>query len=180
MIANIITGCRILFSIVMLFFPTFSIRFYTCYLAAGITDMVDGTIARKLGTASPLGEKIDTIADTVFLITALYKLMPEMEVSEAILIWSGIIVLIKVINIILGFCLYKKYMTIHSVVNKITGFMLFIFPLTFSFINMKYSMIVVCMMSTLGAIHEGYIIVSKKTLSLVSDEKVREEKDITD
>ena len=48
--ANIITGSRILCSILLLFVPTFSPAFYMLYLIAGFTDMIDGTIARKTHT----------------------------------------------------------------------------------------------------------------------------------
>ena len=61
--ANIITGCRILCSIILLFIPAFSHTFYILYLVAGFTDMIDGTIARKTNTASEFGSRLDTIAD---------------------------------------------------------------------------------------------------------------------
>lgn len=51
-IANIITSCRILCSIIMMFFPVFSIMFYIMYLLCGLTDMIDGTIARKISIDS--------------------------------------------------------------------------------------------------------------------------------
>ena len=44
-IANIITGSRIVFSIALLFFPPLSSAFYVLYAAAGLTDMIDGTVA---------------------------------------------------------------------------------------------------------------------------------------
>lgn len=49
MIANAITYCRIIISMLMFLFSVFSPEFYVCYLLAGISDMIDGTIARKLG-----------------------------------------------------------------------------------------------------------------------------------
>lgn len=60
MIANFVTILRIVFSLIMLFFSVLSPGFYFCYLLAGITDMVDGTIARKPGTESEFGQKLDT------------------------------------------------------------------------------------------------------------------------
>ena len=48
MIANAITCCRILIGMLMFLFSVFSPGFYVCYLIAGISDMIDGTIARKL------------------------------------------------------------------------------------------------------------------------------------
>ena len=57
--ANIVTSCRILCSILMLFSPAFSVQFYILYLICGLTDMVDGTIARKTNTDSEFGAKLD-------------------------------------------------------------------------------------------------------------------------
>ena len=67
MIANFVTSLRIVFSLIMLYFPVFSPGFYACYLLAGITDMVDGSVARRFGTESEFGEKLDTVADTIFV-----------------------------------------------------------------------------------------------------------------
>ena len=84
MIANAITYCRIIISMLMFLFSVFSPEFYVCYLLAGISDMIDGTIARKLGTSSKFGEKLDTVADFVFAAAALFKLLPVMKISMAI------------------------------------------------------------------------------------------------
>ena len=46
-IANILTGCRILGSILLLFFPVFDLAFFSRYLFCGFSDMIDGTIAKK-------------------------------------------------------------------------------------------------------------------------------------
>ena len=57
-IANIITGSRIVFSIALLLFPPLSSAFYVLYAAAGLTDMIDGTVARKTNTVSDFGEDL--------------------------------------------------------------------------------------------------------------------------
>ena len=46
---------------------------------------------------------------------------------------------------------------INSVMNKVTGGMLFLFPLTLTVINLKYSAVVVCAVATTAAIQEGYL-----------------------
>ncbi len=46
-LANTITGIRIVCSIALLFCPVFSPVFYALYITAGVSDMVDGTVARK-------------------------------------------------------------------------------------------------------------------------------------
>ena len=64
-IANVLTACRILGSILLLFFPVFSVAFYIIYIFCGVSDMIDGTIARKTNSISKFGSKLDTIADLV-------------------------------------------------------------------------------------------------------------------
>ena len=158
MLANVITGCRILFSAIIFWVPVFSPVFYGCYLAAGCTDMIDGTIARKLGTESEFGSKFDTIADIVFVVTAAYKMFPVMEIPKGIWIWIGVIALIKIINIISGFVVEKQFVSVHTVANKVTGLLVFLLPLTMAVVELRYSALVVCMVATFAAIQEGHII----------------------
>ena len=51
----------------------------------------------------------------------------------------------------------------HSVINKVTGGLLFIFPLTLAFIDLKYSAAVVCAVATIAAVYEGYLIQAGRT-----------------
>ena len=158
MIANFITGSRIIFSLAMLTFPVFSAGFYFCYMLAGFTDMIDGTIARKLGTESMFGRNFDIIADMVFVASSAYKLFPEFEIPRIIWIWISIIAVIKIINIILGVVRKKKFTAIHSLANKVTGTVLFLLPLTLTFFDISYSSIPVCMIASFAAIQEGFFI----------------------
>jgi len=65
-IANILTSCRILGSILLLFFPAFSAAFTITYLFCGFSDMIDGTIARKTNSTGRFRSRLDTIADLIF------------------------------------------------------------------------------------------------------------------
>ena len=153
--ANIITGCRMIFSIWLLMFPVFSFWFYAMYLASGITDMIDGTVARKTDSVSEFGSHLDTVADVTFLSSALIKILPAIDVPKWSLIWIFVIAVIKIVNIILGFIRDKRFFAEHTVMNKITGFLLFLFPLTFGFIEIRYSIIVICSIATVAALQEG-------------------------
>lgn len=156
--ANIITGCRILCSILLLFFPALSPAFFILYLVAGFTDMIDGTIARKTNTASEFGSRLDTIADMVFVAVCMIKLFPVLTIPTWLLIWIGVIAIIKVINILSGYILQKKFVDKHTILNKVTGAALFILPLTLPLIELKYSGGFVCALATLVAVQEGHLI----------------------
>lgn len=156
--ANIVTSCRILCSILMLFTPAFSVQFYILYLICGLTDMVDGTIARKTHTDSKFGAKLDSVADFIFVVISLVKLLPVIHIPRWLWIWILVIAIIKIINVISGFICKRRLMIEHTIMNKVTGFMLFILPLTFVFIELKYSAVVVCTIATFAAIQEGHLI----------------------
>lgn len=162
--ANIITLIRILCSIAILFCLVFSVAFYSLYIAAGLTDIVDGWVARRTHTVSELGSKLDTIADITFVIACLIKLIPLMDIPAWLYVWIGIIALIKIINMVSGFVVQKQFVAVHSVMNKITGILLFVFPLANSFIDLRFSAIVVCIIATFAAIQEGHFIRTKKTV----------------
>ena len=157
-IANIITGFRIVFSIALLFFPPLSSAFYVLYAAAGLTDMIDGTVARKTNSVSDFGAKLDAIADYIFAAVCLIKLMPVLDIPAWLWIWIGVIALIKVINMISSYVTQKKWIAPHTVMNKVTGALCFLLPLTLSFIDLKYGAIFVCAVATFAAIQEGHFI----------------------
>ena len=154
-IANIVTSCRILGSILLLFFPAFSVEFYILYILCGFSDMIDGTIARKTNSTSKFGSKLDTVADLVFVAVSLIKFLPTIHIPRWLWIWGSIIAIIKIGNIIWGYVSKKQFVALHTIMNKITGALLFVFPLTLSFIDPKYSFIVICSIATFSAIQEG-------------------------
>ena len=155
-IANIITGCRIFGSALLLFFPVFSVQFYILYLFCGFTDMVDGTIARKTNSTSNFGSRFDTVADFVFVAVSLIKILPAIQLPKFLWIWLSVIAIIKFSNIMMGIIYKKKLISLHTIMNKITGILLFLLPLTLHFIELKYSSVVVCSIATFSAIQEGY------------------------
>ena len=157
-IANIITSCRILFSICLLFCPVFSVSFYIFYLFCGITDMVDGTIARKTGAVSGFGARLDTTSDFIFFAVSLIKLFPVIHIPKWIWVWITIIAIIKIGNVISGFAYKKRFISLHTPMNKITGLLLFLLPLTLQFAEIKFSLIAVCIVATFSAIQERYLI----------------------
>ena len=156
--ANTITFFRIAVSIALLFCPAFSPPFYVFYIAAGLSDMLDGFVARKTDTVSKFGARLDTIADFVLVVACLIKLLPILIIPAWLYGWIGMIALIKAVNIVSGFAVQKRFAAVHSVMNKATGVLLFLLPLAIPVLPLKYSAIVVCSAATFAAIQEGHFI----------------------
>ena len=156
--ANIITCIRIICSAALLFCPVFSLAFYALYITAGLSDMADGSIARKMGRVSEFGSKFDTVADFVLVSVCLIKLIPAIHVPVPLIIWIIVIAVIKAINLISGYVMRKEIVVLHTGMNKVTGVMLFALPLTLSVIDLKHSGTIVSAVATFAAIQEGYLI----------------------
>lgn len=156
--ANIITVFRIVCSIALLFFPAFSPTFYILYVLAGISDIADGIVARKTGTVSESGSKLDTAADFIMVLCCTIKLVPILHIPIWLIIWIIVIAVIKAADLISGYVVQKMFVAVHSVMNKVTGVLLFALPLTWTFIDLKYSGTVVAAVATFAAVQEGHFI----------------------
>ena len=62
-IPNIITIIRIFLSITFVFIKPYSITFCIIYVLCGISDILDGYIARNTNTTSKIGSILDTLSD---------------------------------------------------------------------------------------------------------------------
>ena len=162
-IANILTFSRILGSILLLFFPAFSYEFYIIYIFCGFSDMIDGRIARITNSACQYGSSLDTIADFVFVVVSLIKLLPIIHIPLWLWIWSGVISIIKMSNIVFGYVLKNRFISLHTIMNKVTGLLLFLLPLTITFSEFIYNAAVVCFVATLSAIQEGYYVITGRS-----------------
>ena len=158
MMANTITAIRIVCSMALLFFPVFSSAFYALYIVAGISDMTDGAVARKTGTVSEFGSKLDTVADFVLAVVCLIKLMPVIHAPVWLIVWIIVIAVIKAINLVSGYVMRKEIVVLHTAMNKATGLLLFVLPLTLTFIDLKYSGALVSTLATFAAVQEGHMI----------------------
>ena len=161
--ANLTTGIRILASAALLLCQPLSPAFYILYLIAGISDMIDGPVARKTGTAGDFGARLDTAADLVFVAVCLIKLLPVLDIPVWLYVWIGVIALVKTVNIVFGYVMQKGFAALHTPMNKATGVLLFLLPLTLSCIELKYSAVPVCAVATFAAVQEGYFVRTGRT-----------------
>lgn len=120
--------------------------------------MIDGTITRKTNTADKFGARLDSVADFIFVVISLAKLLPVLTVPIWLWVWISAIAVIKAANIISTLIITKNFLAEHTVMNKLTGFLLFILPLTLSIIELKYSAATACVVATIAAIQETYYI----------------------
>lgn len=155
-IADIITLTRIIGSIDLLSTKVFTKEFFVIYTYCGISDALDGFVARKLKTESKLGSVLDSISDLIFYSMLFYKIWPTLkDVLPAFfftIIWT--IFGIRVSCYAYVYAKEKKFASEHFKLNKITGLMLFVLPYIIKTDFFVYYAAVVCLVAFIAAIYE--------------------------
>lgn len=137
--------------------------FWTLYLLCGLSDVLDGALARATGTVSRLGERLDTIADIIFVAVWMVLFIPAMNVGRWLWIWTGVIALIKVVNVISGLAMKKGFVAKHTLANKATGILLFLLPMIIHWESIKVpSIVLICLLATFATVQEGHLIRTEK------------------
>ena len=154
MIANGITVSRILFSLAMILFSPSSVPFEVLYVLCGLTDVLDGFLARKLHTESTTGEQLDSTADLFFVVVYTLKILPLLNVPYWIWIWTAIIAVTKITGIVIASGKVHQLVIGHSFGNKLTGLLLYLLPLSVHIADVKYGAILLCLVATVTAIGE--------------------------
>ncbi|MBR5451718.1 MAG: CDP-alcohol phosphatidyltransferase family protein [Clostridia bacterium] len=129
-IPNLITGMRILGAVLLLFVSAFRLPFYIIFTLCGITDALDGYLARKLGVTSELGSKLDGFADVVFYSIMVLKLFPVMLEKMPIVVWIMLAVAIGIRGSIyvVSALKFSRFASSHTYLNKASGMLAFLAP----------------------------------------------------
>ena len=61
--------------------------FCVLYLIAGLSDMIDGTFARRMNTVSEFGARFDTAADFVLVVVCLIKFLTVISIPAWLYVW---------------------------------------------------------------------------------------------
>lgn len=127
---NIITFVRILGTIALAFVAPFSTAFYIIWTICGVSDVLDGTVARLLKKESSFGAKLDSTADILFYLLMLFRVLPTLIEILPNWIWIivGVIAAARIGAYLTALIKYKRFASLHSYLNKLSGFLLFLVP----------------------------------------------------
>lgn len=155
---NFITALRFLGALGLLFSDVGAVSFWVIYFACGLSDMVDGFLARKLHCESKTGALLDSMADLAFVVGCCIKMIPVLALPKWLWLWGAGIVIIKVINQISAIVMYRKCFFPHTIANKAAGLLLFVgVPLTV-FLESIVPMVIIAIVATFAAVQEGHFI----------------------
>ena len=155
LIPNLLSALRIVLCLPLLLIDAMTIPFWVLYLIAGLTDMIDGFLARRWGVESQFGARLDSFSDFVFVITAGYKLFPWLTLPTSLWMMIVLIAMVKIINAVSSYVVKHKIEFLHTKANKLTGFLLFVGVMT---IRQPYFILVawvIACVALFAAIQEG-------------------------
>ncbi len=127
--------------------------------------MIDGYLARRMNAATKFGAALDSVADFVFVAVILCKLITIIKLSGWMLIWLLIILIIKFATLLTGFMKYQSLAFLHTYMNKITGGLLFCFPVFYAVFGILPTAFLLLGAATLAAAEELLINLTSKILN---------------
>ena len=129
-LANAVTSLRLIGAILLIFITPLSGAFYVIYTICGLSDGIDGTIARKMGTSSEFGARLDSVSDIAFYLVMFIKLMPVLWEAMPTRIWHlvGVVLAVRLCAYAIAYLRYHRMAAIHTYCNKVTGALVFLIP----------------------------------------------------
>lgn len=166
-IPNILTVARIIIAVAVMFIEPYSVLFYVLYAFCGVSDLIDGSIARALKVDGRIGETLDTIGDTLLTWTTTHMVAMYAHKVDGLDCWVGMVIAILVVfaSRILGALVtlvrFKKFSMLHTIGNKVGMIIFYLYP--FMYIALRTAggadigLYVICALCTLAGLEEVFI-----------------------
>lgn len=164
-IPNLVTGVRFVLTVALIFPVVPGTAFAMLYFAAGLTDVLDGWLARHLHAQSILGARLDSAADLFFAVVVLFRLWPVVAPGMAVLLWVGGIALLRLGAVAAAKYRFGRFGFLHTIGNKLTGLLLFCSPFSLFLTRSQAIFYVLCAAATLSAGEELLIELTAKQWS---------------
>lgn len=164
-IADILTLLRMAGTVALLFLRPLSAGFLWIYALAGLTDALDGWIARKTGTASEFGARLDSAADLLFYAVTLFRIFPFLWSVLPKDIWYAVavILLVRLGAYLIAAVKYRRFASLHTYLNKLTGGAVFLIPFLLPTPYASIFCRVVCAVAAVAALEELVLHLRRQT-----------------
>ncbi|MCL2153458.1 MAG: CDP-alcohol phosphatidyltransferase family protein [Oscillospiraceae bacterium] len=163
--ATLITAVRIIGVVFLLFVEPLAILFYAIYLICGVSDILDGYIARRMSTVSKAGAVLDSVADMMFVVIVLVIFCPLLTWEAWLFFWIAVIAAVRITSLAVGFVKYRAFAFLHTYLNKATGIALFCFPLLYHTVDLTITAMILCGIASISALEELVINLRQKELN---------------
>ncbi|MGM9537668.1 MAG: CDP-alcohol phosphatidyltransferase family protein [Candidatus Onthomonas sp.] len=163
--ADIITYFRIAGTLSLLLLRPLSAAFFWVYALTGLTDVLDGWIARKTNTVSDFGARLDSAADLLFYTVMLLRVFPFLRNSLTEDVWYAVavILVVRIAAYLTAAVKYRLFASLHTYLNKLTGGAVFCLPFLLTTEYTAAYCRVICAIAAVAALEELVIHLQRKT-----------------
>ena len=121
--ADAVTMSRVPIALAMLLLPHRRAAVATLFLVGVATDVVDGRLARRFGTASARGARLDSAADAAFVAasTAAVAATVDRAARPVVASVAGIVATTRLATLVVTRCRFGSWSVVHTRLNKATG-----------------------------------------------------------
>ena len=162
-VPNYLTILRIILTLALPFVVYQNWIFVALFLLCGLTDVLDGYVARKFDCKTTLGAQLDSIADTILFITltgCIFLMMGDK--LNRYLIWLLAIIAVRVANVLIAYVKYNCFLMIHTLANKATGMCIYIVVLLYQIYPVNVIVYIALAFALLSALEETLIHITQK------------------
>jgi CDP-diacylglycerol--glycerol-3-phosphate 3-phosphatidyltransferase len=163
-LANYITASRIVFAGLLVWAEPFSVYFWVWYICGGISDIIDGSVARRLHQQSETGAKLDSAADFLFILCAGFAVFRSIVVPVWALAGMGVIVIGRFASYGVGYWKYHTFAAFHTLLNKAAGALLIAFPVFYCLLGIGAACGIVGGVALIAAAEELILMIRSRTL----------------
>ena len=161
-IPDLLSFSRLILAFVLLLTEPLSLTFLSIYLVCGLTDMLDGLVARRFDACSEHGHTIDSVSDVVLVIILLYCVIPVVSWDAWMVVWIVTIAVVRIIAFGIGSVRYGRPAFVHTYLNKVAGVLLFLTPFLLVIVEAPVTIAVVCCVASVSAAEYLYINITRE------------------
>lgn len=163
---DIITISRIVVAPTLLLLVPFGVPWFAAYLWCGVSDVLDGALARHWHQGSHLGARLDSLSDAVAALALVIVLVPLLEWYAWMVVWVIAIALVRLLSIITCRLRFGMPSLLHTYANKVCGVVLFVSVALIPWLGQDIPVVVSCVVAMLSALEELVLMATMRTLDL--------------
>lgn len=154
-IPNILSISRIIFAAIIIIFANDKLIQFIAFVLSGITDILDGYLARKFNCATEKGAKLDSLGDLVIItFVIIYFIIWEFDLIKWNITLIAIIIIIRFLSVIVCWSKNGQIYGLHTFLNKFIGFVVFIGIAVFFLTETFYFLNLTLWIALISAIEE--------------------------
>lgn len=164
-LANMMTSLRIAAAFLIPWASPLSTPFWICYLCGGLSDLLDGMIARAMKQQSEFGAELDGAADLLFTASLFFVVIKNELFPLWLLGGAAVVLMIRAASYAIGYCKYHAFASLHTYMNKAAGFVLFLYPVLYAIWGMNLAGVLIFTIALISSAEELFITVRAKELN---------------